>query len=205
MVRAFRELLHAGEEDLIIPRYHASMGAIGALYYLFDKSSSSIHPYKGIKELNAYIEGEKSRGKTLQPLHKPSVQFNKEVYPIPEGSGDYEVYLGLDVGSLSTNVVLINDENKVIARRYLPTASKPLEAIRQGMNEIFEEVGDRIVVKAAGTTGSGRYLTGDFIGADLIRNEITAQATAAIAYDPDVDTIFEIGDRIPSTSALITG
>ena len=50
-------------------------------------------------------------------------------------------------------------------------------------------------MKAAGTTGSGRYLTGDFIGADLIRNEITAQATAAIAYDPEVDTIFEIGGQ----------
>ncbi len=195
MVRAFRELLQAGERDLIIPGYHASMGAIGALYHLFDESSVSIDPYKGINALNAYIEGEKTRGKTLQPLHKPSVQFNKEVYPIPRGNMNYEVYLGLDIGSLSTNVVLIDEENKVIARRYLPTASKPLEAIRQGMNEIFEEVGDRVIVKAAGTTGSGRYLTGDFVGADLIRNEITAQATAAIAYDPGVDTIFEIGGQ----------
>ena len=50
-------------------------------------------------------------------------------------------------------------------------------------------------VIAAGTTGSGRYLTGDFIGADAIRNEITAQATAAIAYDSTVDTIFEIGGQ----------
>ncbi|MEZ5072933.1 MAG: acyl-CoA dehydratase activase-related protein [Bacteroidales bacterium] len=63
------------------------------------------------------------------------------------------------------------------------------------MSEIFEEVGDRVRVVAAGTTGSGRYLTGDFIGADLIRNEITAQATAAIAFDPEVDTIFEIGGQ----------
>ena len=56
-------------------------------------------------------------------------------------------------------------------------------------------MGDKIVVKAAGTTGSGRYLTGDFVGADIIQNEITAQATAAIAYDPTVDTIFEIGGQ----------
>ena len=88
-----------------------------------------------------------------------------------------------------------------MARRYLPTESKPLEAIRRGMSEIQEEIGDRVVVKGAGTTGSGRYLTGDFIGADLIRNEITAQATAAIAFDPEVDTIFEIGG-IRNTSAL---
>ncbi|MCX6356490.1 MAG: acyl-CoA dehydratase activase, partial [Candidatus Aureabacteria bacterium] len=42
---------------------------------------------------------------------------------------------------------------------------------------------------------SGRYLTGDFVGADVIRNEITAQATAAAHIDPNVDTIFEIGGQ----------
>ncbi len=52
-----------------------------------------------------------------------------------------------------------------------------------------------VEVIGAGTTGSGRYLTGDFIGADTIQNEITAQATAAIDYDPTVDTIFEIGGQ----------
>ncbi|HNY15588.1 MAG TPA: acyl-CoA dehydratase activase-related protein, partial [Bacteroidales bacterium] len=61
--------------------------------------------------------------------------------------------------------------------------------------EIYDEVGDDVIVVGAGTTGSGRYLTGDFIGADTIRNEITAQATAAIDYDPTVDTIFEIGGQ----------
>ncbi|MEZ5072934.1 MAG: hypothetical protein R2751_18800 [Bacteroidales bacterium] len=53
------------------------------------------------------------------------------MHPIPEGRVPYPVSLGLDIGSLSTNVVLIDDANRVIARRYLPTASKPLEAIRQ--------------------------------------------------------------------------
>jgi predicted CoA-substrate-specific enzyme activase len=83
----------------------------------------------------------------------------------------------------------------VVARRYLPTASQPIEAIRKGLREIFEEVGDRVNIKGAGTTGSGRYLTGDFIGADSIQNEITAQATATIYFDPEVDTIFEIGGQ----------
>jgi len=50
-------------------------------------------------------------------------------------------------------------------------------------------------IKGVGTTGSGRYLTADFVGADLVRNEITAQATAAIYIDPKVDTIFEIGGQ----------
>ena len=195
VVRAFRELLKAGDNDLVIPEYHASMGAIGALYNLMDQKHVEDKPYLGTKKLKNYLRGEKSRGKTNQPLHDPKAVYDKQVYQIPDQKEKYPVYLGLDVGSLSTNVVLIDDENRVIARRYLPTASKPLEAIRRGMQEIWEEVGNRVEVKASGTTGSGRYLTGDFIGADLIRNEITAQATAAIACDPEVDTIFEIGGQ----------
>ncbi len=83
----------------------------------------------------------------------------------------------------------------MVSRRYLPTAGKPLEAIQKGLSEIFEEVGEHVEVVGVGTTGSGRYLTGDFIGADTIQNEITAQATAAIDYDPTVDTIIEIGGQ----------
>jgi predicted CoA-substrate-specific enzyme activase len=195
MVRAFRELLNAKEGELIIPEHNTSMGAMGAVLKYLSEEKKEVKTYQGTTKLDAYIHGEKSRGKSFEPLIPPESDIHKEVYPLPESEDLYEVYLGLDIGSLSTNVVLIDDQNRVIARRYLPTASKPLEAIRRGMSEIFEEIGDRVVVKAAGTTGSGRYLTGDFVGADLIRNEITAQATAAIAFDPEVDTIFEIGGQ----------
>jgi predicted CoA-substrate-specific enzyme activase len=195
MVRAFRELLNAREGDLIIPEHNRSMGAIGAILHNLEKGSAGQAAYRGVVDLDDYLNGEKSRGKSFDPLKAPESEINKEVHPIPASNEKYEVYLGLDIGSLSTNVVLIDDRNRVVARRYLPTASKPLEAIRRGMSEIQDEVGDRVVVKGVGTTGSGRYLTGDFVGADVIRNEITAQATAAIAFDPEVDTIFEIGGQ----------
>ncbi len=195
MVRAFGDLLNAGDGDLIIPEHNRSMGAIGAILHNLENGTPGQTAYLGVTELDNYINGEKSRGKSFDPLQTSESEINKEVYPIPESKEKYEVYLGLDIGSLSTNVVLIDDLNRVVARRYLPTASKPLEAIRTGMSEIRDEVGDRVVVKGVGTTGSGRYLTGDFVGADVIRNEITAQATAAIAFDPEVDTIFEIGGQ----------
>jgi predicted CoA-substrate-specific enzyme activase len=193
MVRAFTELLQAGEGDLIVPEHHASMGAIGAAFCVREDGEAAA--FRGLDRLHQYLEKKKARGDYQDPLKETDKHYDKTVFPLPEGVGKAEVYLGLDIGSLSTNVVLIDDQDRVIARRYLPTESKPLEAIRRGMSEIFEEVGDRVVVKAAGTTGSGRYLTGDFIGADVIRNEITAQATAAIAFDPEVDTVFEIGGQ----------
>jgi predicted CoA-substrate-specific enzyme activase len=195
MVRAFKELLKAKDEDFIIPDYNTTMGAMGAVLNSLSEGKTETIKYQGTGELEKHIHGEKSRGKSFEPLTPPQSEIKKEVYQIPKSDKPYEVYLGLDIGSLSTNVVLIDDQNRVIARRYLPTASNPLKAIRLGMAEIHEEMGNRVIIKGAGTTGSGRYLTGDFIGADLIRNEITAQATAAIAFDPKVDTIFEIGGQ----------
>ncbi len=195
MIRAFKEIFKLKDDDFIIPEYYASMGAIGAVYHKLNEKGKEESPFKGIDELAKYLVSKGSNGSILEPLKLSDATYDKEVRFELNGSDKLEVYLGLDVGSLSTNVVLIDDKNNVVARRYLPTASKPLNAIRQGMEEIFEEVGDKVIVKAAGTTGSGRYLTGDFIGADVIRNEITAQATAAIAYDSSVDTIFEIGGQ----------
>jgi predicted CoA-substrate-specific enzyme activase len=207
MVRAFEEVLELHKGELIIPEHYASMGAIGTVLHAME-NPRKVSYYKGLDALEKFLVSDKTDKKYLNPLIESEAIYTREVTAIPschcqlpegkecdKSAEKFPVYLGIDVGSLSTNVVLIDEHNNVIARRYLPTASKPLDAIRRGLAEIYEEVGDRVEVKAAGTTGSGRYLTGDFIGADTIQNEITAQATAAIAYDPTVDTIFEIGGQ----------
>jgi len=194
MVRAFREVLELTDGELVIPEYHASMGAIGAVMYAVNNKLEMNH-FCGIQQLEKYLHGDNSGQVTLPKLKESEAEYLKKIFPRPDGKEKLPVYLGLDIGSLSTNVVLIDEQHRVIARRYLPTAGKPLEAIRKGMTEIYDEVGDSVEVIGAATTGSGRYLTGDFIGADTIQNEITAQATAAIDYDPTVDTIFEIGGQ----------
>lgn len=194
MIRAFNEVLNLKEGELIIPRYHTSMGAIGASMYTHS-NKVKMAPFKGLEKLEKYLRESISTFVTLPQLVESEALYNKNIYFRRNGVEKLPVYLGIDVGSLSTNVVLIDAKHRVIARRYLPTAGQPLEAIKKGMGEIYDEVGDYVEVIGAGTTGSGRYLTGDFIGADSVRNEITAQATAAIDYDPTVDTIFEIGGQ----------
>jgi activator of 2-hydroxyglutaryl-CoA dehydratase len=194
MVRAFREILDLNENELIIPDYHASMGAIGAVMYAHSNDLEMNH-FAGLEKLNEYLAADSTTFVGLPRLIESSAEYKKYVHPITKGKDKTKVYLGLDIGSLSTNVVLIDEEHRVISRRYLPTAGKPLEAIQKGLTEIYDEIGEEVEVIGAGTTGSGRYLTGDFIGADTIQNEITAQATAAIDYDPTVDTIFEIGGQ----------
>jgi predicted CoA-substrate-specific enzyme activase len=116
-----------------------------------------------------------------------------------------EAYVGVDIGSISTNVVVIDRENRVLARRYLMTASRPIEAVKQGLLEVGKELGDKVIIKGTGSTGSGRYMTGEFFGADVIHNEITSHAKAASFVCPDVDTIFEIGGQDAKYISLQNG
>jgi predicted CoA-substrate-specific enzyme activase len=77
--------------------------------------------------------------------------------------------------------------------------------VRQGLRETAEELGDRMEIAGVGATGSGRYMIADYVGADIVKNEITAQAAAAAFIDPTVDTIFEIGGQDSKYISLENG
>ncbi|MBI5234555.1 MAG: CoA activase, partial [Deltaproteobacteria bacterium] len=205
--KAFKEVLELGDSEYIVPEHFASMGAIGALLTGLDKNKG-INRFKGLSDLERHIKEGSAREDALNRLDRPeghpSQKRNSAGYRFPEGK-KIHVYMGLDVGSTSTNVVLIDKDSRLVAKRYLATAGRPLEAVRQGLKEIAEECAEFVEVAAVGTTGSGRYLTGDFVGADIVRNEITAQATAASAIDPLVDTVFEIGGQDSKYIAISDG
>ncbi len=120
-------------------------------------------------------------------------------------NGRRRAYLGIDVGSISTNLALIDENGKLIAKRYLMTAGRPIEAVKKGLEEIYLEAGESVSVCGVGTTGSGRYMIADYVGADIVKNEITAQACAAIFIDPSVDTIFEIGGQDSKYISVMNG
>ncbi|HSG09290.1 MAG TPA: acyl-CoA dehydratase activase [Longimicrobiales bacterium] len=196
VARAFEEVLDLAPGQLIIPRHHDLMAAIGAAYVAMDEEAEGRHhPFHGFEVLDEALRSRNGKERTLPPLAPRPCAACHDVFP-PVGNGQKEaVFLGVDVGSISTNLVLLDERNRVLARRYLPTAGRPLEAVRRGLEEVYAEVGDTVRVAAVGCTGSGRYLTGHYVGSDVIRNEITAQARAAVAIDPDVDTVFEIGGQ----------
>ena len=106
-----------------------------------------------------------------------------------------EAYIGVDVGSVSTDIAIIDAHGFVLASQYLRTHGRPIEAVQNGLRLIGKEIDRAIRIVGAGSTGSGRYLTGILIGADVVKNEITAHAVAASEEFPDVQTIFEIGGQ----------
>jgi len=196
MQRSFREILGLSSDDLSVPDHFNTSGAIGAALLALDLPAQDI-AYRGVAGLAASraVERVQESGGS-EPLTMPlCLMPNPDQDAVAGQDGGIEAYLGVDVGSVSTNVVVIDKEMRVLSKRYLPTAGRPIEAVKQGLAEVGAEIGGRVRICGAATTGSGRYLTGDMIGADLVRNEITAQATAAAVIDPRVDTIFEIGGQ----------
>ena len=198
MRKAFLDVLELSDGELIVPKHFASMGAIGAIL-MAQEDKGSKKEWIGLSRLNQYLRDHREEKASLNPLVlSPRHLIQREQFGFStQGSGGEKIgaYLGLDVGSISTNLVVIDKEKNVLSKRYLMTAGRPIEAVRIGLQEIGEEIGDRAEIKGFGTTRSVSFLTADFVGADLVRNEITAQATAAIYIDPKVDTIFEIGGQ----------
>ncbi len=212
LVKAFEKVLGLQEGELIIPRHHASMGAIGAALVAADTAARN--RIESVRPLEDYLAEQQRRalGKRLSPLafagdtsKRHYIRGGPKEADVRADDGKIPAYLGVDVGSISTNVVLIDANRNLLAKSYLMTAGRPLEAVRAGLKEVYAKVGDKVKVMGVGTTGSGRYLTGDFVGADVVRNEITAQATGAISIDPAVDTIFEIGGQDSKYISLDNG
>lgn len=209
--KAFEQVLALGEGSLIVPKHYASMGAIGAALTTLEDLREVPGPFRGLERLKAHLADHAPKAKRLPPLtYEPPEEKSPATDPVSGTAGSRtaspeEVYLGIDVGSISTNVVLINARRELVAKAYLMTAGRPLEAVKEGLRMVGTACGSRVKIVGAATTGSGRYLTGDFVGADIIRNEITAQATAAADIDPRVDTIFEIGGQDSKYISLKNG
>ncbi len=104
-------------------------------------------------------------------------------------------YLGIDVGSISTKGVIIDQDYQVRASVYLRTQGNPINSIRQLLKRLGQEADSNVRILGVGTTGSARRLAGVMVQADIVKNEIIAHAVAAGSYYPDVQTVIEIGGQ----------
>jgi len=106
-----------------------------------------------------------------------------------------ECYLGIDIGSISTKGVIIDEKNNLLAKEYIWTEGNPLGATEKLVNKLKKQLKNDYAIKGIGTTGSGRKLVGLMLGANTIKNEITAHAIGTLTFYPKVRTILEIGGQ----------
>lgn len=217
MVRAFKEIFRI--KELLVPDNYALMGAIGAA--LKNINEGAVQRFD-ISKLEDFLKSYRPAEEGHAPLNydvrifdegREAVAFSSGIHnpsSLPDDLSSprapkIKAYLGIDIGSISTNLAVTDEDGRLLAKRYLMTAGRPIDAVKHGLAEIGGEIGDRVEIMGVGTTGSGRYMIADYVGADVVKNEITAQATAAAFIDKDVDTIFEIGGQDSKFISLENG
>ena len=197
---ALREAFKLKEADLVIPEHYAWLGAIGSA--MLESEEFRKRSFKRIHQLRQHEAARKNFACT-DPLTMSKVLLLRDEakpVPLPPAGKRMEAYLGIDIGSVSTNLVVIDADGNLVKEIYLRTQGRPIEVVDRGLKEIESELAQSLDIRGVGTTGSGRELIGELVGADTVNDEITAHKTGSMhvckqmGMDP-VDTIFEIGGQ----------
>jgi len=193
------KFLQQKDFEFVIPNEATYFEALGAGIYCLNHHKSLIWDYS-----NLFLNKESSF-----VFHKPIYEYRDlvEFKTLERGEakdGDVCI-LGLDVGSTTTKGVIIRvADNKILASSYLYTHGEPIKAARKVYAELARQVGNKkIKIVGLGTTGSGRQVTGLHALTRGVFNEIIAHATAALYFDPNVDTILEIGGQDAKYTYLV--
>lgn len=199
---ALRQVFKLEEKDFIVPELYSWIGALGAA--MFEAEEFRKRSFKTIHQLQQHAAAKRSFA-CSDALSMSNVLLLREQVKPPElprlSPGEkIPAYLGIDVGSVSTNLVVTDSEGNLLKEIYLFTEGRPIEVVDRGLQEIEAELGDKLDIRGVGTTGSGRELIGELVGADTVNDEITAHKTGAThvcqRLDMEmVDTIFEIGGQ----------
>jgi predicted CoA-substrate-specific enzyme activase len=199
---ALRQAFKLEESEFLVSPLHAWLGAAGAA--MLEAEEWRKRSFKHIHQLQQH-QAAKKEFACSDPLSMANVALLRDrvkppTLPKLTPGERIEAYLGIDVGSVSTNLVVLDAEGNLLKEIYLYTEGRPIEVVARGLKEIESELGEILDIRGVGTTGSGRELIGELVGADTVNDEITAHKTGALQVcerlklEP-ADTIFEVGGQ----------
>ncbi len=193
-------------DQIIVSEDGPLAAALGAAQ-LADDSPASAGISSNESEDEQSLKDDRAKPLTLTLSDYPSFDVLREhtdemdnevrIWRMPE-SGAIKAFLGVDIGSTSTKLTLIDSAGEIYLDIYRKTLGDPLSATQNlfiAVENFMEKENIDIEILGCATTGSGRKFIGKIIGADRIINEITSHVAGARRADPDIDTIFEIGGQ----------
>jgi len=102
-----------------------------------------------------------------------------------------EYTLGLDIGSISVNAVLINSSNRIVENVYAYCKGRPFHVLEEVVSGLISKYGNESIVLVA-TTGTGGKQAARLLGGSFV-NEIIAQSESVAELYPHVRTVIEMG------------
>lgn len=196
LVDFLRQEIH----DLNIPAEAACFEALGAALWAL------AHAPPVVTDAERIFAGPRLDFASLRPLAAFTDQVEFKEHPRGLAAAGDRTILGLDVGSTTTKGVVMRRRDKaILAADYLRTNGDPVEASRRVYQSLAAQLAAPVVIEGLGVTGSGRQIAGLHAMTGGVLNEIIAHATAALHFDPEVDTIFEIGGQDAKYTFITNG
>lgn len=197
--KAMRRFLEKHFDELTIPYAATYFEALGAAVFALDNPTEEIQKDKLFRSNHSSFTFHDDLKK-----HIDKVRFEKTTRGIPISRD--ECILGLDVGSTTTKAVLLRrSDNSILASEYLRTNGDPINASIECYKSIKDQLNVPIKISGLGVTGSGRHISGLHALSKGVINEIIAHAAATVYFDPEVDTIFEIGGQDAKYTYITSG
>ena len=198
----FIETLQLKDEDIIFPENSQLFVAMGACL-----NAKEVENAFTIQELIDNLKALSTQGletsHTLEPLFHSEDELNgfrqrhflakTKKRKLSTYQGD--IYLGIDVGSTTSKVILIDNEGSILYSFYNSNEGNPLDLMIRIMQEVYEMIPAGCQIKKAGVTGYGEALIKSALKVDIGEVETIAHYTAAKHFQPDVDFILDIGGQ----------
>lgn len=201
--KSYREYLNLSEDDFILPEDGSLLPALGTAV----GHTPNYEPVKALVEaIKTRLNVAETKKNTLAPLFasdKDHRMWSRRVLKNRTArgvltEGYMEAFLGIDSGSTTTKVVVIDSEGKVLFRHYSPNGGQPVAAVRNALKTLADkclENGTMLNIVSACSTGYGEDLIKAAFGLDFGIIETVAHFIAAKKIDPQVSFILDIGGQ----------
>ncbi|BDC01801.1 TPA: acyl-CoA dehydratase activase-related protein [Clostridium perfringens] len=197
----FIKTLKLKDNDVVSPENAQVFVAIGSAIY--SKENNKKYEYDELLNIIKENHNEISTMNIIDPLFNSEEEYNEfkerhqkakvKVSDINNYTGD--AYIGIDAGSTTTKVVLIDKEDNILYEYYGSNKGNPIEVVKKELKHIYNICGKKIKIMGSAVTGYGEELIKKAFSIDFGIVETVAHYIAASHFNPKVDFILDIGGQ----------
>ncbi len=197
----FIKTLKLKDNDVVSPENAQVFVAIGSAIY--SKEDNKKYEYEELLNIIKENHNEISTMNIIDPLFNSEEEYNEfkerhqkaevKVSDISNYAG--EAYIGIDAGSTTTKVVLMDKEDNILYEYYGSNKGNPIEVVKKELKHIYNICGEKIKIMGSAVTGYGEELIKKAFSVDFGIVETVAHYIAASHFNPKVDFILDIGGQ----------
>ncbi len=199
--KRFVETLGLTKEQTIVPEEAHLLVAKGAA--LDSLNTASITPEELEKKIENLRVSKDNTSHPLEPLFKNKEEYKEfkerhekaKVTKKDLASYKGDCFLGIDAGSTTTKIVLIDRDGNLLYSLYESNEGNPLKSVMNMLKKLYAELPEGVILRYSGVTGYGESLIQTALNVDLNEIETIAHFTAAKEFEPDVTAIIDIGGQ----------